>query len=209
MVYLGEGGRIPYLDKNNIVRNVEETLGECWNGTFPVDVEAICDDLGIGIMPIIDLSKTFRVDAFISANFKSIYVDSRVFERGSHRYRFSVAHELGHFVLHRKYCPYVTKNLDEWFQFFRRFINDYAEFQANYFAGSLLVPEAELVRVLNDGFDGSFVRNYWNASPSELGRILMKVRRHFRVSDDVIARRMRDAFPGVDEIENNKKWRQK
>ena len=37
----------------------------------------------------------------------------------------------------------------------------------------------------------------------------MKVRRHFRVSDDVIARRMRDAFPGVDEIDNNKKWRQK
>lgn len=207
MVYLGEGGRIPYLNKDNIVRNVEETLEECWNRMFPVDVEVICDDLEIGILPIVDLSRTFRVDAFISADFKTIYVDSREFERDSHRYRFSVAHELGHFVLHRKYCPNVTKSLDEWFQFFRRFINDYAEFQANYFAGSLLVPEAELVRVLNVEFDGSFVRNYWNASPSELGRILMKVRRHFRVSDDVIARRMRDAFPGVDEIGNNKKWR--
>lgn len=209
MVYLGEGGRVPYLNKNNIVRNVEETLEECWNGAFPVDVEAICDDLGIGILPIVDLSKTFRVDAFISADFKTIYVDNREFEKDSHRYRFSVAHELGHFVLHRRYCPCVAQGLDEWFRFFRRFTNDYAEFQANYFAGSLLVPEAELVRVLNNEFGGSFVRNYWNASPSELGRILMRVRRHFRVSDDVIARRMRDAFPGVDEIDNNKKWREK
>lgn len=30
MVYLGEGGRVPYLNKDSIVRNVEEVLGECW-----------------------------------------------------------------------------------------------------------------------------------------------------------------------------------
>ena len=209
MAYLGEGGKIPYLRKDDIADEALNVLEECSDGIFPVDVEAICDNLGIGILPIIGLSRNFRVDAFISADFKTIYVDSREFEKDSHRYRFSVAHELGHFILHKKYCPDGVDDLKEWFRIFRRFINNYAEFQANYFAGSLLVPEAELVRVLNDGFDGSFVRNYWNASPSELGRILMKVRRHFRVSDDVIARRMRDAFPGVDEIDNNKKWRQK
>ena len=207
MAYLGEGGKIPYLSKNEIAKKAEEVLEECWDDTFPVDVEAICDDLGVGVLPIDGLSRTFRVDAFISSNFKSIYVDSREFERNSHRYRFSVAHELGHFILHRKYCPENVDDLREWFKVFRRFINSYAEFQANYFAGSLLVPEKELVRILNNEFDGSFVRNYWNASPSELGRILMRVRKRFRVSDDVIARRMRDAFPGVDEMNNNKKWR--
>ena len=209
MAYLGGGGKIPYLCKDDIADEALNVLEECSDGTFPVDVEAICDNLGIGILPVIGLSRNFRVDAFISADFKTIYVDSREFEKDSHRYRFSVAHELGHFILHKKYCPDGVDDLKEWFRIFRRFINNYAEFQANYFAGSLLVPEAELVRVLNDGFDGSFARNYWNASSSELGRILMKVRRHFRVSDDVIARRMRDAFPGVDEIDNNKKWRQK
>ena len=207
MAYLGEGGKIPYLRKDDIADEALNVLEECSDGTFPVDVEAICDNLGIGILPVIGLSRNFRVDAFISADFKTIYVDSREFEKDSHRYRFSVAHELGHFILHKKYCPDGVDDLKEWFRIFRRFINNYAEFQANYFAGSLLVPEAELVRVLNDGFDGSFARNYWNASSSELGRILMKVRRHFRVSDDVIARRMRDAFPGVDEINNNKKRR--
>ena len=199
MAYLGEGGKIPYLSKNEIVKKAEEVLEECWDDTFPVDVEAICDDLGIGILPIDGLSRTFRVDAFISSNFKSIYVDSREFERNSHRYRFSVAHELGHYVLHKKYCPENVDDLKEWFKIFRRFINNYAEFQANYFAGSLLVPEKELAQVLNEEFDGSFARNYWNASSRELCVILNKVRRHFKVSDQVIVRRMRNAFPGVGE----------
>ena len=199
MAYLGEGGKIPYLSKNEIAKKAEEVLEECWDDTFPVDVEAICDDLGIGILPIDGLSRTFRVDAFISSNFKSIYVDSREFERNSHRYRFSVAHELGHYVLHKKYCPENVDDLKEWFKIFRRFINNYAEFQANYFAGSLLVPEKELAQVLNEEFDGSFARNYWNASSRELGVILNKVRRHFKVSDQVIVRRMRNAFPGVGE----------
>ena len=199
MAYLGEGGKIPYLSKNEIAKKAEEVLEECWDDTFPVDVEAICDDLGIGILPIDGLSRTFRVDAFISSNFKSIYVDSREFGRNSHRYRFSVAHELGHYVLHKKYCPENVDDLKEWFKIFRRFINNYAEFQANYFAGSLLVPEKELAQVLNEEFDGSFARNYWNASSRELGVILNKVRRHFKVSDQVIVRRMRDVFPGVGE----------
>lgn len=199
MAYLGEGGRIPYLCKDDIVGEVENVLEKCWSNDYPVDVEAICDSLGIGVLPVSELSKAFRVDAFISSDFKTIYVDKREFERDSHRYRFSVAHELGHYVLHRRYCPSNVSDLKEWMRVFRYIINNRAEFQANYFAGSLLVPEGELVKVLNDGFGGSFVRNYWNASPAELEEILKNVRKVFKVSDQVIARRMRDAFPGIGE----------
>lgn len=199
MTYLGEGGQIPYLRKEDIVKEAENLLGECWDGSFPVDVEAICDSLNIDIMPVYGLSKDLGIDAFISADFKTIHVDLTEFEKGSHRYRFSIAHELGHYVLHKKYCPANAADLNEWFESFRKFTNNYAEFQANYFAGSLLVPEKELIRVLNDAFDSSFVRNYWNASSAELSRILTRVRKHFMVSDIVIARRMRDAFPGVEE----------
>ena len=198
MTYLGKGGRIPYLDKEKITERATEVLEECWGGDFPVDVEAICDDLKIGILPVNGLSRMFRVDAFISASFDTIYVDSQEFERDSHRYRFSVAHELGHYVLHRKYCPNVAGDLKEWLKVFRGFVNNYAEYQANFFAGSLLVPEYELVHVLDDEFDGSFARNYWNASIGERDSILVKLRKHFKVSDEVIARRIRDAFPGVE-----------
>lgn len=199
MIYLGKGGRIPYLSREKIEEKTEEVLKECWSGDFPVDVEMICDNLRIGILPIPGLSKTFRVDAFISADFKSIYVDKCEFEKNSNRYRFSVAHELGHYILHQKYCPSSAKDLKAWFEIFNKFVNNYAEFQANHFAGSLLVPELELIRVLNDEFDGSFIKNYWYASINEKSMVLMRLRKHFSVSDEVIARRIRDAFPGVGE----------
>lgn len=199
MTYLGKGGQIPYLSRDKIEKKAEEALEECWGGDFPVDVEVICDDLKIGILPIPGLSKTFRVDAFISADFKSIYVDSCEFEKNSNRYRFSVAHELGHYILHRRYCPSDGDSLNDWLRIFRKFVNNYAEFQANHFAGSLLVPERELIRVLNHEFNGSFVENYWRASVNEKFMILMRLREHFNVSDEVIARRIRDAFPGVEE----------
>ena len=204
MTYLGKGGQIPYLSKEDIVRSVENTLEECWDDEFPVDIEAICDDLKISILPISGLSRTFQVDAFISVDFKSIYVDSKEFEKDSHRYRFSVAHELGHYVLHQKYYPHDIDNLENWIKTSQYFLNNYAEFQANYFAGSLLVPEVDLIQALDSIFNGSFVRNYWNASPKELANILASIRKKFKVSDQVIARRMRDAFPGIDELGNNK-----
>lgn len=198
MIYLGKGGKIPYLNKIEIVGKAEEVLEKYGNKKFPVDVEALCDRLGINIFPVPNLAKTFHIDAFISADFKTIYVDDREFESESHRYRFSVAHELGHFVLHRKYYPEGVENLEEWLKISHSIVNNYAEFQANYFAGSLLLPENELISFLNNAFRGSFVKNYYKASPSELGEILLKVRKHFKVSDQVLARRMRDAFPGIE-----------
>ncbi len=209
MTYLGEGGKIPYLRKDDIADEALNVLEECSDGPFPVDVEAICDNLGIGIFPIIGLSRNFRVDAFISADFKTIYVDSREFEKDSHRYRFSLAHELGHFILHKKYCPDGVDDLKEWFRIFRRFINNYAEFQANYFAGSMLVPESELVRILDEEFDGSFVKNGWNKNHEEFKDVLYNVRKLFMVSEQMMARRVRDTFLGseaFDEIADAIRW---
>lgn len=200
MTYLGEGGQIPYLNKQKIVDWAEEVLEEYYGERrFPVDVEEICDELGISILPISGLAKAKRIDAFISMDFKSIYVDAYEYEKESNRYRFSVAHELGHYFLHRKYYPSNVNEAEKWIKISQSILNNYAEFQANFFAGSLLVPEEELVRVLDYEFDGSFVRNYWNASSVELTKILAVVRKHFKVSDVVIARRMRDAFPGMEE----------
>lgn len=187
MVYLGDGKQIPYLEKWKIAKAVEKISGGCWGGNVPIDVEKLCDKLGIGIVPVLKLAEVFRVDAFIAADFKTIYVDSDEFEKESYRYKFSVAHELGHFVLHRKYVDALGD------------LNGYAEFQANYFAGCLLVPEDELVRALNGAFDGSFVRNYWDAGLRKIGKVLDEIQKYFMVSDQVMMRRLREVFPSVRE----------
>ncbi|MBR6505803.1 ImmA/IrrE family metallo-endopeptidase [Candidatus Saccharibacteria bacterium] len=198
MLYLGEDGGVPSLSRDEIIKITEEISGQCdLDNSLLVDIEVLCDKLNINMLPVPNLSKKFYVDAFISADFKTIFVDEHEYASESARYRFSVAHELGHFVLHRQYYPDEIGGLADWFSVSGDLMSDWAENQANCFAGNLLVPEDKLVQVLNDLFDGSFVRNYWNASPMEIETIFAGVGKKFGVSEQVILHRMQDVFPGV------------
>lgn len=201
MTYLGEGGQIPFLSKATITSHAVELLDECWDGMFPVDIEAICDFLGVALLPVVGLSDSFHIDAFIAADFKRIFVDEQAYRQESHRYRFSVAHELGHLILHREYYSSRINSLEEWLGLSRNMDHDYVEFQANYFAGSLLTPGNYLTLFLNQEFNGSFSRNCWSTSRGELKFILSRAKQFFRVSDQVIARRMRDTFPGAEGLD--------
>ena len=198
MIYLGADGGIPEVSREEIVGRAEVVLKKCRLGNeVLVDIETICDTLGANILPVADLFRCFHIDAFISADFKTIYVDEGEFKKSSPRYRFSVAHELGHFVLHRDYYPDMVDDLDEWQNISDELMSAWAENQANCFAGNLLVPEDKLMQILNNEFGGSFARNYWNASPAEFDGIFARVAKEFRVSEQVILRRMQDIFPGV------------
>lgn len=195
MANLGKGGQIPYLAKDKIIKEVDNLLDECWDGVFPVDVESLCDDLEINILSIPNLSQDFHIDAYVSADFKTIYVDEAEFEKESPRYRFSVAHELGHLLLHRKYYPDGIKDMNEWLKVSKQIATENAEFQANFFAANLLVPSVEFAAVLNKYYNGDFLKNVWLASDGEREKIFNDVRRKFKVSNDVIARRIREVFP--------------
>ncbi|MBR2741227.1 ImmA/IrrE family metallo-endopeptidase [Candidatus Saccharibacteria bacterium] len=197
MAYLGEDGQIPFVSKSEIKSRVDELLEECWDGAFPVDVERMCDHFDISILPVAGLTDCFQIDAYISADFKTIYVDAEKYKDESPRYRFSVAHELGHYILHREYYSSRVESFGEWRAASYKSANYFAEYQANYFAGCLLAPENELIRVLNVGFDGSFARSYFSTRCEELGRIMVGMRRFFRVSEQVIHRRMRDVIYGL------------
>lgn len=198
MVYLGADGGIPEVSRDEIINRADGILNMCQlDGGIPVDIEIVCDMLGINILPVVGLFKSFQIDAYISADFKTVYVDEGEFRKGSPRYRFSVAHELGHFVLHRDYYPSGISDLNEWTDISFDLLSVWSENQANCFAGNLLVPEDRLIRCLDDEFGGSFARNYWNASPAEFNAIFARVSKKFRVSEQVILRRMQDIFPGV------------
>ena len=196
MTYLGEGSQIPFINKGEIAGRARELLNECWDGVFPVDVEKVCDYLGIAILPVAGLADSFCIDAFISADFKTIYVDAERFGQESYRYRFSVAHELGHYILHREYFSSRVWSFEEWQGMTNGGANRVAEFQANYFAGSLLAPEDELLCVLDARFGGSFTRNYFKTGRRELERAMASVRSVFKVSEQVICRRIQDTVYG-------------
>ncbi|MGI8437748.1 MAG: ImmA/IrrE family metallo-endopeptidase [Chthoniobacterales bacterium] len=117
-------------------------------------------DLRLDPIPFDDLTAKYRVEAAITADFTGIYLDAEEYalmERGPawklSRLRFTVAHELAHYFLHRE-LP--QKEHFASLPDFARWTENYGgrkytiEQEANEFAGRLLVPESRLRSLFED-----------------------------------------------------------
>jgi len=115
----------------------------------PVDVDRLADNiLGINIIPFPSLYRSFEINAFISNDFRRIYVDEYLYLNLEPQYRFTLAHEMGHMVLHSAYYKqFKIDSLTSYIEFVSSIGEDeykLIETQANYFAGLFLVPTAAL-----------------------------------------------------------------
>lgn len=121
---------------------------------IPVEVDIIAEKLGMDIIPTPFLSKKFNIDAFLSSDLSSIYVDQDFYYSHEQRYRFSIAHELGHYHLHRDFYKNLTFSTpEEWVKVYTAFPDkdhNWAEFQANTFAACLLIPDVSFIPRYND-----------------------------------------------------------
>ena len=83
---------------------------------IPIPIDDILDlQLGIDIIPLPGMRHSSDVDAFISRDMTAIYVDEYVYQSVETRYRFSLAHEIAHAVLHQKVFRELTYNdLQSW-----------------------------------------------------------------------------------------------
>ena len=97
-----ESAEIPYLPYRVIGEKATSFLAEIGRlDSLPVDVESIIEcDLGLDIIPIPGLQRVIGAEAFLSSDLRGISVDQSVLENRINRYRFSLAHELGHLKLH-------------------------------------------------------------------------------------------------------------
>jgi len=128
----------------------------------PLDIFTFFEvDLRLDPIPFNELTARYRVEAAITADFSGIYLDAEQYalmERGPewklNRLRFTVAHELAHYFLHR---DLPQKEHFASLPDFARWTENYGgrkytvEQEANEFAGRLLVPETRL-RALFDEF---------------------------------------------------------
>ena len=94
----------PFLSYRDLRRRAGDFLRTCHPaGTIPVPIEEIVEfRFRIDIIPVPGLQDAFEVDGFISSDLKSITVDTSMQKRRPGRYRFTLAHELAHAVLHRR-----------------------------------------------------------------------------------------------------------
>lgn len=121
----------------------------------PVPVEAIVEfDLSIDVIPIAGLKADLGVDAFLTNNLEWIYCDEWVMSFAPTRFRFSLAHEVGHWWLHDDlYKKSSIRSVADYRRVIEAIdVETYARFesQANNFAGLILAPKASLV----DAFRG-------------------------------------------------------
>lgn len=145
--------KVPYINNAEISRRAEEFRKTYWDDSVPVEIEEIIEfKLKIYITPIHGLVSECDIDALIKSDWKEIYVDNDRFldERQKNRLRFSLAHEIGHYVLHQPlYASFNINNAEDFENFYDQILKEqygYIETQANKFANYLLVPRQILTQ---------------------------------------------------------------
>ena len=134
------------LSRVQIKKKAEELLAQNHIGMPPVSVEAVAESLGVAIQRV-DLKDNLSGFSYPKGPRRTIGVNLR---HATVRQRFTVAHELGHLLMHTQDLHY-----DRAFSMqFRSEISstgtDPKEVAANAFAAELLMPEAFLKRDLRE-----------------------------------------------------------
>ena len=123
--------------------------------TIPIDTIAIAEiSFKLNAVPFPCLFSKYKQDAAITPDLKDILIDEEAYQRYERkdswvekRLCFSVAHELGHFFMH---SDEIKANRFQSFQEFKIWMGNKtdpktAEYQADEFAGRLLVPRESLI----------------------------------------------------------------
>jgi len=116
-------------------------------------------------------------------------------EKNLNRYRFTVAHEIGHLILHEDFIR--SRYPDDTEDWKNRVIaisdadNSRMEFQARSFAAQVLVPRPELVLALEDAKDYATGKGMDLGELKEFGEewVAAWIAKQFKVSTEVILRR--------------------
>jgi Zn-dependent peptidase ImmA (M78 family) len=140
----------PILSYDDISKRAEDLLREYKrNKILPVDIEAIAEfNLGLNIFPFPNLQQTFDIEGFISGDLNVIYVDEFIYYQRPARYRFTLAHEIGHYVFHSDLiASFHPQSVADWSKFVLGIDEEtygWLEWQAYSFAAAVLVPRVSL-----------------------------------------------------------------
>lgn len=115
---------------------------------LPVPIENIIEfGLDLEIIPINGLKNRCDIEGFLSYDLKSIVFDNDTFNdpRFENRMRFTLSHEVGHFILHPSIISELKlRDPSQWKDFISEQSTEeisWIERQASQFSGCLLVPE--------------------------------------------------------------------
>jgi Zn-dependent peptidase ImmA (M78 family) len=167
-------------------------------GTIPVPIEEIVEfDFELELVPVPGIKDDLKVDAFLTSDLESIYIDEFVLQHVPVRYRFSLAHELAHYWLHEDlYRATSIRSVADYRKAQRQIGAEeyrWLEWQANTFAGLVLVPtpalEQEFLQAVNRAFKAGLSRKQIESFPTRQ-RIAQVIAGRFAVSEQVATIRL-------------------
>lgn len=149
--------KVPWLSKEIIAQTAAEILlgYESYTGqalSAPIPVEDIIERYLKLDLQYVDFEQKYGLDNIFGALYvknKTVAISESLFhDKNEGRLIFTCAHEVGHWCLHRNYVDIANRSLEEDGVVLCRtgaMSKRPVEWQADYFAGCLLLPE-EMVR---------------------------------------------------------------
>lgn len=190
---------IEHLSNDDIRLKAEQFLSRYHPaGNIPIPIEDIVDlQLKIDIVSLPGMRRSSDVDAFISRDMTAIYIDEHVYQSVETRFRFSLAHEIAHAILHQKvFSNLEYDDLQSWRRVYQQIPEEeyhWLEIQANAFAGFVLVPSDRLPRRFEALIDKASQKGFSFERASEGARRMLASRLadEFAVSTTVMEIRIK------------------
>lgn len=167
------------------------------SGEIPIPIEKIVEfKLQLDIVPVPGLQDEFDVDAFLTNDLTEIRVDQFIQQERPARYRFSLAHEVAHLLIHQdifKELKFTT--IAEWKKAMTAIPEEqygWLEWQAYCLGGLVLVPGSPLKALFQESADKALKAGIDLRELDDDGRKIIEsnLGRLFDVSREVIAKRM-------------------
>jgi Zn-dependent peptidase ImmA (M78 family) len=197
--------RVPYLSYEEIGKISREFLSNHgYDRQIPIDVEALLEFvLDVAIIPTPGFQQNHSVEGSLSLDMRTIFVDEYVYRAVENRFRFTLAHELGHILLHRSiFKDMKVDSVLEWKRAYKTIdegVYSTLEKQAYDFAGLILVPSEDLqlrfMRMVSEN-----KANFAQAKSKGISiektldffkaNAIYRLARMFKVSPDVLERRI-------------------
>ena len=148
---------LPYLKEEEVRRRAAEfLLKHNPKGLIPTPIEKIIEfEFELDIIPVPGLMDCRGINGYLSSDRTGIYVDDALLKGGRNRYFFTLAHDLAHYILHS--AIYEELKTDRNWKEMREALSPSAyvtaEWQADTFAGLVLVPPEKLKTALAKAFE--------------------------------------------------------
>jgi len=193
--------KAPFIHRDDIWKQADSFRSKVWpSATIPIDVMDIVEfKLDLDIRPVSSLRADVDIDALLMGDWQTIAVDQGQYmdDRYANRLRYSIAHELGHYVLHRSIFEKIPRSTpEEWLAFMLGMPEgeySWLEYHAYEFAGRFLVPPDELAKELEAVIalaEKSGVSREQLQDDANLSYLANGIARAFAISSDVIEKRL-------------------